>query len=76
MDKLAIQGGVPLRGEVPISGAKNAALPILCAGLLTADVLRLTNLPHLNDVATMASSLVWALSWKFWLMRAIKSIVK
>ena len=49
MDKLAIQGGVPLRGEVPISGAKNAALPILCAGLLTADVLRLTNLPHLND---------------------------
>ncbi|QWT47534.1 UDP-N-acetylglucosamine 1-carboxyvinyltransferase [Azospira inquinata] len=53
MDKLAIQGGVPLRGEVPISGAKNAALPILCAGLLTADVLRLTNLPHLNDVATM-----------------------
>jgi len=53
MQKLAIQGGVPLRGEVRISGAKNAALPMMCAGLLTADSLRLTNLPDLHDVATM-----------------------
>jgi UDP-N-acetylglucosamine 1-carboxyvinyltransferase len=53
MDKLLIQGGVPLRGEVRISGAKNAALPILCAGLLTADSLTLKNIPHLVDVTTM-----------------------
>ena len=53
MDKLLIQGGVPLSGEVAVSGAKNAALPILCASLLTADPLRLDNLPHLNDIATM-----------------------
>jgi UDP-N-acetylglucosamine 1-carboxyvinyltransferase len=53
MQKLAIIGGTPLRGTVRISGAKNAALPILCAGLLTADDLHLTNLPELHDVATM-----------------------
>jgi UDP-N-acetylglucosamine 1-carboxyvinyltransferase len=53
MQKLAIQGGTPLRGEVRISGAKNAALPIMCAGLLTADTLRLGNLPDLHDVVTM-----------------------
>ena len=53
MQKLAIQGGNPLRGEVRISGAKNAALPIMCASLLTADTLRLTNLPDLHDVGTM-----------------------
>ncbi len=53
MQKLAIIGGTPLRGEVRISGAKNAALPILCAGLLTADDLHLTNLPDLHDVITM-----------------------
>jgi len=53
MQKLAIQGGSRLNGEVRISGAKNAALPILCAGLLTADTLRLDNVPDLNDVATM-----------------------
>src|SRR5512144_1890412 len=53
MQKLAIQGGSPLRGDVRISGAKNAALPIMCAGLLTADTLRLTNLPDLHDVGTM-----------------------
>ncbi|HEX4985604.1 MAG TPA: UDP-N-acetylglucosamine 1-carboxyvinyltransferase [Burkholderiales bacterium] len=52
MDKLIIQGGVPLTGEVRISGAKNAALPILCASLLTADTLRLQNVPHLRDVTT------------------------
>jgi len=53
VDKLLIQGGVPLRGEVAISGAKNAALPILCAALLTAEPLKLSSLPHLNDVSTM-----------------------
>ena len=53
MDKLLIQGGKALSGEVAISGAKNAALPILCASLLTAEPLHLTNVPHLNDIATM-----------------------
>ena len=53
MDKLLITGGKRLSGEVAISGAKNAALPILCAGLLTADTLALGNVPRLQDVATM-----------------------
>jgi UDP-N-acetylglucosamine 1-carboxyvinyltransferase len=53
VDKLLIQGGSVLSGEVAMSGAKNAALPILCAALLTADPLHLTNVPHLNDISTM-----------------------
>jgi UDP-N-acetylglucosamine 1-carboxyvinyltransferase len=53
MDKLLIQGGNRLAGEIFISGAKNAALPILCAGLLTADTVQLSNVPHLQDVNTM-----------------------
>jgi len=53
MQKLAIQGGYRLNGEVRISGAKNAALPIMCASLLTADDLSLSNLPDMHDVATM-----------------------
>ena len=53
MDKLLIEGGKALSGEVAMSGAKNAALPILCASLLTADPLHLTNVPHLNDISTM-----------------------
>ena len=53
MDKLIIQGGTPLSGEVAISGAKNAALPILCASLLCPEPLQLTNVPHLNDISTM-----------------------
>lgn len=53
MDKLLIQGGHRLSGEITISGAKNAALPILCAGLLTADTVQLSNVPLLQDVATM-----------------------
>ncbi len=53
MDKLLITGGKRLSGDIRISGAKNAALPILCAGLLTADMLVLANVPHLQDVATM-----------------------
>ncbi len=53
MQKLAIQGGNRLNGEVRISGAKNAALPILCASLLSADELHLGNVPDMHDVATM-----------------------
>jgi UDP-N-acetylglucosamine 1-carboxyvinyltransferase len=53
MDKLQIVGGKRLSGEISISGAKNAALPILCAGLLTAGDLELSNVPHLHDVKTM-----------------------
>ncbi|MGL5631454.1 MAG: UDP-N-acetylglucosamine 1-carboxyvinyltransferase [Azovibrio sp.] len=53
MDKLAIQGGTVLSGEVTISGAKNAALPILCAALLSAESLELTNVPNLNDISTL-----------------------
>ena len=53
MDKLKLTGGKPLKGEVQISGAKNAALPILCAALLTREPLRLRNVPDLADVATM-----------------------
>jgi len=52
MDKLVIQGGVPLEGEIRISGAKNAALPILCASLLTEETLQVDNVPQLRDVAT------------------------
>ncbi len=57
MEKLAIEGGISLNGEVAISGAKNAALPILCAGLLTAEPLIISNVPHLRDVTTMLSLL-------------------
>ncbi|HTQ75794.1 MAG TPA: UDP-N-acetylglucosamine 1-carboxyvinyltransferase [Burkholderiales bacterium] len=53
MDKLVIQGGVPLAGDVRVSGAKNAALPLMCAALLTAEDLTLSNVPHLRDVSTM-----------------------
>lgn len=53
MQKLVIKGGTPLHGDVRISGAKNAALPIMCASLLTSDVLQLGNMPDLQDVATM-----------------------
>lgn len=53
MDKLLIEGGKVLTGEVAMSGAKNAALPILCASLLTAEPVHFTNVPHLNDISTM-----------------------
>jgi len=53
MDKLLIRGGNRLSGDIVISGAKNAALPILCAGLLTADNLHLSNIPNLQDVSTI-----------------------
>ena len=52
MDKLIIEGGVPLHGEVVVSGAKNAALPILCAGLLAETPFTLTGVPELRDVAS------------------------
>ncbi|MFN0315010.1 MAG: UDP-N-acetylglucosamine 1-carboxyvinyltransferase, partial [Burkholderiales bacterium] len=52
MDKLLIEGGERLTGEVRVSGAKNAALPILCASLLTPETLRVQNVPHLRDVTT------------------------
>ena len=53
MDKLLIRGGRRLEGEVRIAGAKNAALPELCAALLSAEPLTLDNVPRLQDVATM-----------------------
>ena len=53
MHKLLIRGGRPLMGEVVVSGAKNAALPELCAALLTPEPVQLNNVPHLQDVATM-----------------------
>jgi UDP-N-acetylglucosamine 1-carboxyvinyltransferase len=52
LDKLVIVGGTPLEGEVQISGAKNAALPILAATLLADSPVELTNVPHLNDITT------------------------
>jgi UDP-N-acetylglucosamine 1-carboxyvinyltransferase len=57
MDKIRIQGGRPLRGAIPISGAKNAALPLMAASLLTEETLTLTNLPHLADIASLATLL-------------------
>ena len=57
MDKLVVEGGTPLAGEVRVSGAKNAALPILCASLLTAEPVELANVPRLNDVRTMVTLL-------------------
>jgi len=53
MDKLLIKGGVPLNGEIYASGAKNSALPILAASLLSDSPVTVGNLPHLNDVTTM-----------------------
>ncbi|THF63756.1 UDP-N-acetylglucosamine 1-carboxyvinyltransferase [Pseudothauera nasutitermitis] len=53
MDKLLIEGGVRLHGEAAISGAKNAALPLLCAALLTREPVTFTNVPQLNDIGTL-----------------------
>jgi UDP-N-acetylglucosamine 1-carboxyvinyltransferase len=57
MDKLVIEGGVPLTGEIGVSGAKNATLPILTAALLTGEPLTVANVPHLRDVTTMLNLL-------------------
>ena len=58
MQKLSIQGGVPLSGAIRVAGAKNAALPILAASLLTAEPVHITNVPRLNDVRTMIKLLM------------------
>ena len=58
MDSIRIRGGRPLNGVIPISGAKNAALPLMAATLLTAETLTLLNLPHLVDITTMANLLM------------------
>lgn len=57
MQKIVIQGGLPLNGEVQISGAKNAVLPILCATLLADAPVEISNVPHLHDVVTTAKLL-------------------
>ncbi|MDD2872605.1 MAG: UDP-N-acetylglucosamine 1-carboxyvinyltransferase [Azoarcus sp.] len=57
MDMLLIEGGCRLSGEVAISGAKNAALPILCAALLTAEPVTFTNVPQLKDIGTLLALL-------------------
>src|SRR6185503_4802792 len=57
MDKIRIRGGKRLKGEITISGAKNAALPLMAAALLTDETLTLANLPHLADISTMANLL-------------------
>jgi UDP-N-acetylglucosamine 1-carboxyvinyltransferase len=54
MDRIRIRGGRPLEGEIPIGGAKNAALPLMTAGMLTDERLVLTNMPRLADIATMS----------------------
>src|SRR5215471_18619884 len=58
MDKIRIRGGAPLKGVIPIGGAKNAALPLMAASLLTPNTLTLKNVPALADIATMANLLV------------------
>jgi UDP-N-acetylglucosamine 1-carboxyvinyltransferase len=58
MDRIRIRGGHPLKGEIPISGAKNAALKLMAAALLTAEPLTLANVPRLADVRAMAELLV------------------
>ncbi|MEQ8665796.1 MAG: UDP-N-acetylglucosamine 1-carboxyvinyltransferase [Rhodospirillales bacterium] len=57
MDQLRVKGGTPLNGTIQISGAKNAALPLMAASLLTGDELKLTNLPDLADISSMAGVL-------------------
>jgi len=57
MDSIRIKGGKPLRGKIEISGAKNAALPLMVASLLTEDTLTLSNLPHVADISTLITLL-------------------
>src|SRR3990172_11902117 len=52
MDKLIVNGGAPLKGEIRASGAKNAALPVICASLLAHEPLTIANVPHLRDITT------------------------
>ena len=58
MDHILIRGGNALNGDIQIGGAKNAALPLMAASLLTDDALTLSNLPHLADITTLANLLV------------------
>lgn len=58
MDKLRIVGGTPLQGRIVIGGAKNAALPLMCACLLTSEKVTLENVPYLADITTMAKLLM------------------
>src|SRR3712207_4153395 len=57
MDRIRIRGGRPLEGRIPVSGAKNATLPLMAAALLCDGPLRLLNAPDLADIATMAGLL-------------------
>jgi UDP-N-acetylglucosamine 1-carboxyvinyltransferase len=57
MDKIRIRGGRALTGSIPVGGAKNAALPLMAAGILSDETLTLTNLPHLADITTLANLL-------------------
>lgn len=58
MDKIRIIGGKPLKGTIRIGGAKNAALPLMAVSLLTSETVKLSNLPHLADISTMANLLI------------------
>ena len=60
MDKLSIKGGIPLHGELPVSGSKNAALPALAACLLTEETVTLKRIPQVKDIVTMQSLLRYA----------------
>ncbi len=53
MDKFLIKGGAPLEGEIPTSGAKNSALPVLAACLLTSEPVKLNRIPRVRDIRTM-----------------------
>src|SRR6201993_3958640 len=59
MDKFLIKGGKPLHGTVPISGAKNSALPVMAASLLTAEKVTLHNIPKVRDLITMSKLLAF-----------------
>jgi UDP-N-acetylglucosamine 1-carboxyvinyltransferase len=72
MDKLIISGGTQLNGAVRMSGAKNAALPILVSTLLADEPVTVCNVPHLHDITTTMELLgrmgviqVWAIIWKW-----------
>ena len=62
MEMIRIQGGRPLKGRIPVSGAKNAALPLMAAALLSDKPLTLSNVPHLADISSMAMLLAMAAS--------------
>ncbi|MDQ7002812.1 MAG: UDP-N-acetylglucosamine 1-carboxyvinyltransferase, partial [Ghiorsea sp.] len=59
MESIIIQGGVPLRGSIESSGAKNAALPLLAAAILADGPVTFHRIPHLNDISTMTNLLAW-----------------